>query len=296
MADFEATFGKLSWNADQWAVALDEYVAKRPKEDKQALALSKTIKKIMGLLKSNLRSAIAEPAGGHGAGEFDIPALRNPLLRVFSNDKIIQIANGYVDLEQGAIALAGDWTDWAAGIEAAREALGLGGGDFSLAQRAAFWRDFIYGPARIGMDENLYAGDEKKEKKAKQKLSKAKKRYKATIEARLAKWTEDGGAPYWLVLEHGNHESNLAFPRFKGTNFLKKTRKTAQRIYDESLLDIRTQEENIVFREVDRFLDNPEDYKPYDILATFYDEGKKYRVYVTKMMRIGVALRVRRGR
>ena len=288
----ENILGKTTYNAGQWAIALEEYVAQRPDDDKQAKSYGKARKKVMIVLMGNLRDAIAAPAGGHGPGEFDTSALREPLLAAFDNEEIFQVFDGYVDLEEGAYLLAGDEQDWADGIAAARESLGLGGGKFTAAQRAKFWRDFIYGPARIGMDENIYS-DEEDDYSEDARLQ-GKEWYDTTIQVRLMEW--EGGAPYWVILEFGNQESNLAFPKFKGTHFLERSRREAQLIYDKEILDVENQEENIVLREVANFLDSPDDFEPYDILAEFYADSKKYHVYVTKRRRIGVALRVRRGR
>ncbi len=289
MPELETDLKSMTYNAQQWAAMIEEHVTNRPYEDVRAKALSVAMPKIMRVLLGNLKEAIAAPAGGHGPGEFDIPEFRDPLLRTFNNEKIVQVMDDQIDLEEGALLYAGTWEDWADGIEAAREALGLGGGNFTKTQRAKFWRDFIYGPARIGMDEHLYANEDKYTEGG--RLN-AQELYKTTIQARLMEW--EGGAPYWLILEYGNHDNNLAFPRFRGTFFLEKSRREAQLIYTRELLNIENQVENIVLREVEKFLDNPDSYEPYDILAQFYADSKKYNVYVTKTRRIGVALRVRR--
>ncbi len=291
MADFEKTLGKVTWNAGQWRDMIQQYVVDRPYEDMRGLVVAKSIRKIMDVLMANLREAIAAPAGDSGAGEFDTHLLREPLLRTFNNEEIVQIMDDQVNLEEGAYLLAGDEQDWADGIEAARENLGLGGGKYTRRERANFWRDFIYGPARIGMDPNIYVEEDDD---AERKRIEAIEMYDETMRARLMEW--EGGAPYWIVLEYGNHNSTLAFPRFRGTHFLEKSRRAGQLLYEQTLYDVENQTENIVKREVDRFLDNPDSYEPFDMLATFYAEGKKYRVYVTKMMRIGVTLRIRRDR
>lgn len=295
--DFTKTLGKTTWNSNQWAEAIQKYVVDRPYEDMAATVLAKSIEKIKLVLMANLTAAIDKPAGGHGEGEFSTDVLRGPLIRAFSREGMVQIMDDEVDLLEGAFQFAGTEQDWQDGIVAARKELQLGGGDFTKRQRADFWRDFIYGPARIGMDPNLYVEEDDD---AEKKRLAAIKMYDRTIEARLEKWgglvEEEGGAPYWIILEHGNADSTLAFPRFRGTNFLEHSRKEGQKIFDQTKLDVENQVENIIFREVEKFLENPDSYKPYDALAIFYAEGKRYFVYVTKYKRIGTTLRIRRGR
>jgi hypothetical protein len=262
----------MTTNAREWA----DYFGKEESEvsdiDVYAVALSRTRDEIMDILMNHLEKAI------ESTEEFVRKPLKDKLLQVFYDYDIIQIAGG--SLTFNAKQVAGDWGDFWDGVNAARAAI-AGKKTLSPQQRAAFWRMFVWPSYSAGsafeFDPENADYDEEEEDL-----------WSMTINLRQAAWGHK--APYWLILEMGNDEQDYAHPQNKPTNFLYNATIEAQKVFNYAVADVEVEATNLIEDAADRFIRDPELYDAYDVLESFWAEGRQYYVYITSTKRIGVAL------
>jgi HK97 gp10 family phage protein len=268
----EQYLNNMTVNAKKWAFFLQESVGKPPAEQ-EALALKRALPEIRDIIISNLDEAITKPPA-----EYDYSFYIADLRTSFSKEGIVRVVNGKIDLDTGAREIAGDEDDLYEGIQYARAKLKVTGAG-GTKKAAEFWKTAVYGAAR---------GGEVAVKRGKKKISSTVDLYDETIEARKAGFKRT--TPYWLFLEFGTR-SKYAFPAFGGTNFLRKSQRQAQKIFDIALEAVTNQAENIVLKETEKFIENPDSYAPREVLKEFYADGRTHLVYVTPTRRIGVRLR-----
>lgn len=269
----------LSVRAREWVTELERSNPPLHDRDRHAIAFGKVKEELQGILLEELESAIAKTE------EYNIPELKDPLIENFSKSDIIDVSysTGNIIINTD---MAGTLADFWDGINLAREALNINE-ESDPAKRAAFWKDFIYKPARRGELPGKLTG--KKKAKA---MERAQVYYDRTIGARTNAW--GGLAPYWYWLEHGNYRKSGAFPRFGATNFIYNASKKMQAIYDIAFSDTLEEEGNIIVNSIQAFLANPDEYIPGQVLAKFYDQAKPYYVYVTpKRGLLGITSRLR---
>ena len=279
------------------------YNAKRFREEVVQIAEPATTVDRLAKTLKNVRTQLYETVHTHlqnavqQTGEYDIPSLNRDLYRNFRDERLFTVGlNGVLYINAGVCA--GTAAEFEEGVKAARELFHVNKSKKTIEERAAFWRDFIYGPARLGMAVEIYKGKSKKPtkgeaKKAADKTREAKRMYYAMMRARRDAWA--GLTPYWYWLEHGNQQyAALAFPHFPATRFYTNALRDCRAIFNEAKKFTLGQENDILLRVAGEFLKHPESYVPGQILGTIYtEEDKRYRAYVTPTGRIGVTLRVR---
>lgn len=261
-------FEALTYNAQQWALYFEEHESLGDAAERHSKALEMIIYEALDILRYELVKAIEK------TGEYDYLPLKERLLEVFDNINMVRSSlrddSIYFDLE----GIAGDTGDLQDGINFAREMIGVSG-KRTKQQKAYFWRHFIYEPGVLGL------GDE-------DAIEKGGLMYADTVAWRLQGWK--GLAPYWYWLEHGNEDSDLAFPKFGGTNFRMIAEERATALFRSALAQVDLEARNIIYEAAENYLQNPEAYKEFDILGQFYASGQGYLVYVTATRKIGVAL------
>ncbi len=248
-----------------------------------SLALEIAHPKILALLQNNLNDAI------EASGEYNFPAFKGTLQEVFSNPNLIQATpNGILNIIDQVLQIAGSESDLFDGINAARAELGVGMGD--IEKRAAFWKHFIYRPAREGAAAPQSVPKGKKQAAR----NEAKQLYEKTIQARLSAWGNK--VPFWIWLEFGNmgpvgagHE----YPPVGASRFVLNTEEEGQILFDEALDQVRSETENILAQELDAFAQADgtiRKEKPGTILQEFFVKGEPFVIYVTLKRRdVGVA-------
>lgn len=256
----ENTFNSLTYKSKEFVNSLDEFVA--DKRNRVATVFGNVRKTLISTLLEEIKLAADETE------EFKREELKSSLITAFSKDKIIGVTDDgiiYVDYDE-----AGTWGDFWDGVEAARAELEVSTKS-SPKQRAVYWRTKVY-PARDI--------------------------WKATIDKRKEFW--HNLAPYWVILDQGNTGAEGAYPKNDPTNFISKAEEGMQQEFDLGLQQFDEMFEKTLDTEINKFVDNPEDYEPFTILDTFVKSGRKYYTYVTPTKRIGTALeesfyRMRRG-
>lgn len=262
----------LTFNAQEWARYFEREGESFDPRERLSLALKQVKAQATEYLRLELEKAIeSSPA------EYDYGDLFSRLVGLLNNPEIVFVdeftESIYYDIE----SVAGGLPEFEEGIRYARgmiEAASTSDKVLSPAQKAAFWRLFIYGPGREGTTP---PGDRETEHL-----------YAETIEMRLEGWGEL--APYWYWLEHGNQEYTLAYPKYGGTRFRRNAEIRATIALQSALRDIDTQATNLLEDAASDFIRNPDTYRQFDVLRDFYAEGRRYLVYVTKTRRVGVAL------
>jgi hypothetical protein len=241
-------------------------------------ALSKVHGKILELLLANLRNAISDTV------EYDTPLLRGHLLSVFDNpDMIHATPEGDVDILSQAYVIAGDFSDFQEGIDAARAQLGVTG-EQDIAQRAAFWENFIYGPAR----ENRAAPKSVKKGQKAAVRAAGKGMYQETIDARVGEW--DDMAPFWIWMEEGN-TGPWVYPVIHATNFVEKTEDQGQILLDQAIIEKEEEMQSVLEQELRAFASNTGAIRRSNagrILSEVLVDGQPFEIYVTPTKRIGV--------
>lgn len=268
-------FEALTTNAADWANYFSTVAVEYDSTDIDAVALSECIYTIMDILMEELEDAINR--AGTEDGEFKRPLLKDHLMQVFHNYDIIQIAGGTVHIN--AETVAGDINDFWDGIEAARANL-PGEGTMSAVQKANFWRHSVYPSysSSSGITAQTMGDYEEEDEDL----------WSQTIAMRLQAWGDK--APYWLILEFGNAENELAYPHNEPTRFRYKAERRAQAVFDSAAERVEVQATNLVEDAAERFVNNPDAYQQYDVLEQFFSKGNLYYVYITSTRRVGVAL------
>jgi hypothetical protein len=262
-------FDKLTANAQAWAQYFEQEAQRNlTPEVRHSQALFFVFDEIMATLLDELRRAIETTE------EYSYQPLRDNILEVFSNRSIVKTSLADDSIYFNAEGVAGDTGDLWDSIEYARQLIGVST-NTSKEQKAAFWRNFIYAPARLG------EGNEGM-------IEEGSAMYQQVIELRLAGWR--GLAPYWYWLEHGNEGSGLEFPSTGATNFLYKAQQKATALFKSALNRVDLETSNIIQEAAENYLQNPDTYTQFDVLGDFSFQGRQYLIYVTKTRLVGVAL------
>lgn len=161
-------------------------------------------------ISDNLVRAGADAFDGiseYNNGTEGAAALRNHLL-----DNLSDLDHVIIDPETGKFVtlfdedIAGNYDDLISGMRAAY---------FSpqpLRRRANFWKYGIYIPSAEKAGEGL----------SKSRHSDERVDYSDVVRERIYQWGRK--APYWTLIEHGNHGGGYAYPSFRGTRFVQKWR------------------------------------------------------------------------
>jgi hypothetical protein len=171
---------------------------------------------------------------------------------------------GRIYLREGIENLGGDEGDFWDGVEAVRADLkeeSESTKELSIAQEAAFWRNKVW-------PSDYY--------------------YSRTMAARRRYWGEL--TPWWIWLDSGNSDSTYAYPTSGATYFVDKAEGRANEVFELALEEMADRAENIVYEAVDLYISDPESFQPYDVLASFWEQGRPYEVYITETGRIGTRL------
>jgi len=275
-------FDRITNNSLGWSRYFEENQSNpQTEKDRVAMAFGKIKPRISGIIRDRLINAI-ESAGIGGESEYAREPLKNGLLDAFLDDGMVGVA------EDGSIYLntdiAGDTSDLMDGINSARETLksfGKGGNELSPAQKSTYWRKFVYPSYSGGSSQEPGDDDEQSDDM-----------WTRTIGLRFSYW--QGLAPYWYWLEHGNtgakDEGGIPYPKNKATNFVMKIEAELNRLMGLALLEVDSLETNVINDTLTKFVEDPENHQPYDILEEFYQDGRKYYVYITPTRRIGTTL------
>jgi hypothetical protein len=253
---------RLSRRAQEWATYFEENL--REDIDRNAIAMRRVREGLYEILLDELNGAIRI------SKEYNIEPLRGHIVQIFSQEGMITAPNGVVQINTH---LAGSQADFDQGIQHAKEKFDFGN-RMDAQSAAEFWKNFIYGPVREGQTIQS-----RNEKTSVRKLSQMQHYYYRTIEGRLEGWADL--APYWIWINDGNYHSKGAYPRHAKTNFVQKSRERCQTLFDTALEEVIQEEENIISRSLENFLNNPDQYGPGDILDSFYSQGQEYYIYVT---------------
>lgn len=280
----------MTYNAKKFHREIVEIAEPISNVDRYAKALRQIRGKLYEIVHRYLADAVQQTV------EYDIPSLKRDLYRNFRNDMFFTVGNNGV-LYLHANECAGTPAEFEEGVRKARQVFHVHKSKKTMEERAAFWRDFVFGPARLGMAVEIYKGKNKKPSKkeagdAKDKTREARRMYYAMIRARKEAWGEL--TPYWYWLEHGNEQhAALAFPHFPATRFYTNAIRDCRALYNQTRKSVLGQEYDILSKIVEEFSRHPEDYTPGQILGTIYDEeDKRHRVYVTYVThQIGVSPR-----
>ncbi len=244
-----------------------------------ANALALVIGKIQRILLRNLRQAIKSTR------EYDTPELSSPLIGVFSNPLIIQASPaGKLTLEQAALDIAGDVSDFHDAIRKARAILGVSTRGNPLKKRAKFWKEFIYAPAREGAaaPSTIRAGRKRAFR------HRAKELYEETIGVRWG----TALVPYWYVLNHGTNafgQGANAYPSFGATNFILHTETEAQPILNQAIEKVNEDMENLILQEFEGFIESRRDVQIGQILREFFLDGEPFKIHITSTGQFGVS-------
>ena len=171
---------------------------------------------------------------------------------------------GRIYLREGFENLGGDINDFWMGVEAVRIDLQTDSGStkvLSIAQKAAFWKNKVW-------PSDHY--------------------YSHTMSARRRYWGDL--TPWWIWLDSGNSDSTYAYPRSSATRFVDNAEKRANDIFNLAVEEMADEAENIIYEAVETFLANPDEFQPFDVLASFWERGRPYEVYITEHGRIGTQL------
>lgn len=261
---------KMSRNARKWARYLEENLANDEILARKAFGRVRNI--IFHVIRQNLLNAIQKTK------EFDIPELKIPLLANFSDPDLLEVNFETNKITNHAKQIAGDWSDFYDGVQAAREQLDIDT-DEPLATRAEFWKVFVYKPAREGINP-----PSRDASTSQRKGREAENYYYRMIRARTSAWR--GQTPYWLWLENGTWHRKGSYPRYGGTKFLQTSMTEAQLLFDRELFRVREENQQAINRALERFLDNPTEFAPEEELGTFIAEGKEFSIYVTPKKRL----------
>lgn len=252
-----ASYSRLTNNAKKWAGFFEQRLdSVSANSDVFALALSRIYQNLKDILISELDKAI------DAAPEYSYEPMNDRLHTAFSKDGIIAVTESgivYIKAEE----YAGSRQDFWDGIRAARLLVSKGRGT-NRAKRAAYWQ-MIYGAYMAG-DSGVYD---------------------KTISARLSAWKDL--APYWLYLNHGNSNSKYAFPVNRPTRFVEKAEKKCTKLLASEVIRVLDEERRLIADNLNQFYVNTDKFDPSTRLRTFYDSGRRYRIYVTKTKRIGVS-------
>ena len=171
---------------------------------------------------------------------------------------------GRIYLREGFENLGGDISDFWDGVEAVRADLADESTStkvLSAAQKAAFWKNKVW-------PSDYY--------------------YSHTMAARRRYWGDL--TPWWIWLDAGNSDSAYAYPTSGATYFVDKAEGRANEVFELALDEMADRAENILYEAVDIYLSDPESFVPFDVLASFWEQGRPYEVYITKTGRIGTRL------
>ena len=260
MTDDVQYFEDMTYNARQWAEYFFEEGVNRNQKDRFAETLRRTQRAILLIISASIKT------NTEGHKEYGrLGWMTSELITAFNNPDIIRVdpITGIIDLYKGAEDVAGTLEDYDAGVLAAYAELEMGTGK-SPEKRAQIWKDIIW--------PNDYL-------------------YSRTMAARRRGWGNK--APWWNWLEYGNEGMAGAWPESGATSFLFLAQDEANELFQTTLDSVENEEYNLVEQAYTRFVLDPDTYSVHDVLGEFYKEGKKYKIYVTSTLRLGVAQRIR---
>lgn len=199
-------------------------------------------------------------------------------IATFSSNILAGIAiNGYIGGVEQMRRWVGDMRDFIHGVNVARVNLGVDPHHGNKEKKAKFWRTHVWPVDSM---------------------------YDKTINARLAAWDY---APYWELIENGNVGGDLAYPQFPATDFfanavrqieedLTKWVNERKGIKEQGKEDKEAEQRILTIIEMaqQKLLDNPEGYKPGEVLAQFEKVRlqRTYELYVTqKRGQLGVRIK-----
>lgn len=255
----------MSYRAKEWAAYLQENQLQNL-ETARAIAFKRVQEVGIDILIRNLEKAIKDTK------EYDIPELSAPLIDNFKNPEILAAPEGIIEIH--ADEFGGTWADFYDGVKAARKVLKVDEGK-DIARRAAFWKVFVYQPAR----EGTIPPAKRKETAIRKQHRAINTYYPRVVNVRLGFWF--GKTPYWHWLENGNYHKRYRYPQFAATHFVDNTRRQLQKVYDRELEQVDREMETALDRGLEQFLIDPENFEPNQVLGEFYNEGRRYKVYIT---------------
>jgi hypothetical protein len=263
-------FGDLTYKARSWAEIMQREVD-RESSDLYATVLAAIEHEVPIIIIDNLRQATAGHAE-YGRYQWMTTEIADQIKDNAEQLVIVDERTGKVRLRDSFEHILGSWEEYDAGVEQAREEMreerGISGKPTTPAQRAAYWKNKVWASAYW---------------------------YPRTMGARRKAWGNEI-APWWIWLDAGNVGLAGAYPQNNGTNFVFIAQSEIQELFNATLGDKVIEAENLVSGATENLLGDPESFQPYDVLETFYEDGKKYKIYITKWGRVGTTLRVRRGR
>lgn len=225
------------------------------------VALGEVLNEIVSIIKDEINRAI-----GNSNEYTRYQWMRTRLIEKLAVPEAVVLDSntGRIYLREGFENLGGDMGDFWDGVEAVRSDLRKDSGGtkaLSLAQKAAFWRNKVW-------PSDYY--------------------YSHTMAARRRYWGDL--TPWWIWLDVGNSDSTYAYPTSGATYFVDRAEGRANEIFEQAVDEMTDKAENLINEAVDLYLSDPESFEPFDILASFWEQGRPYEVYITETGRIGTRL------
>lgn len=225
------------------------------------IALGEVLDVIVSIIEEELEYAI------NSSNEYDryqwmLGALKDKL--AVPEAIVLDSNTGRIYLRGGFENLGGDSGDFWDGVEALRADLREDSEStkvLSAAQKAAFWANKVW-------PSDYY--------------------YSRTMAARRRYWGDL--TPWWIWLDSGNSDSTYAYPTSGATYFVDKAEGRANEVFELALDEMANEAENIVYEAVDLYISDPDSFQPFDVLASFWEQGRPYEVYITETGRIGTRL------
>lgn len=222
------------------------------------VALGEVLNTIVNTIKAEIEYAI------ESSDEYDrYQWMKEKLIKKLAvPEAIIMNRNtGRIYLREGFENLGGDINDFWDGVEAVRADLAEESTStkvLSAAQKAAFWAN------KVWPSDYLYSH---------------------TMASRRRYWGDL--TPWWIWLDSGNRDSVYAFPTSGATNFVDKAEGHANELFEAALEEMAVEAENIIYDAVASYISDPESFQPFDVLASFWEQGQAYEIYITEHGRIG---------
>jgi len=262
MVDEVDFFKEMTFNAESWSDYFHKEGVQRDKTDRYAETLRRVQRDILAEIIQSIKDAVS------GSKEYSRYGwMQSELVTAFNNPNIIRVdpETGILDLFAGAEEEAGDFDDFWSGYEEAVAEIAPNAFRADPERRAEIWEKVVYPSNTL---------------------------YSKTMALRRRAWGDK--APWWNWIEYGNIGLSGAFPQDAASSFLFLAQDRARAIYSQALANVENEEFNVVEQAYARFLLEPDAYKVFDVLGEFYQEGKKFKIYVTPTRRLGVAQRIRR--
>lgn len=254
-----AVIPTLTTRSREWA----EIFRRRQQEATRRLypvALGEILDDIVVILKEEIEEAVA------ASSEYNrYQWMKNELIKKVCVPEVVVLDAriGRIYLREGIENLGGGWDDFWDGVNNVRADLEEESEStrvLTVAQKAAFWRNKVW-------PSDHY--------------------YSRTMKARRNYWGDL--TPWWLWLDAGN-SSSYAHPQNEATYFVDEAEGRANELFDQTMDDLYEEIDNIMSDAIALYINDPEAYAPYDVLAEFYEQGRAYEIYVTETGRIGTRL------